>query len=405
MNSTWTATCVYVTAVLLHVCFVNSIAEAEPLLDSTPAFRIPPQPLPSALAQFSEQCGVQVTSSAALVEQKPSKGVAGRIDARAALKKLLEGTGLEFEVIDGETVVIVPARVKAAPRPTEQPLTDVKNERGISEGHEVLVTGSHIRTTRSSASPVFSFDQQDFLDSGTTSIQAFMRTVPQNFNGGRTEASAAVSDYRHGGRDNLTQGSGINIRGLGNESTLVLLNGRRLAPGGFGAFYDVSTIPLSAVERIDVLADGSSAIYGSDAIGGVVNIILRNKFDGAQTTLGYGGVTHGDLRELTANQLFGTELDRGSILLNLDYAHRDPLRAKDRNFAHRIWTGSNDLLPEERRLSGLISAHQEITSTLRVSLDAYATDREADSDHSPVGLNNQMHTQAETKHVGGTAWS
>lgn len=389
-----------VALTLLCILSTKSIVAAELLLTRTAPFAIPAQPLPSALAQYSEQSGVQVTSSSDLIEKKPSTGVAGRTDAQTALKKILEGTDLTFEVIDSDSVIIVPAKTRVQPVATQKALSSANRGQHLSED-EVIVTGSHIRGTRASASTVLSFTQLDFAASGATSIQAFMRTIPQAFNGGRSEASAAVRDYRNGGRDNLTQGAGINIRGLGNESTLVLLNGRRMAPGGFGSFYDVSSIALSAVERIDVLPDGSSAIYGSDAIGGVVNIILRNSFDGVESTVGYGSVTEGDMREFTAGQLLGTKWNRGSVLLNLDYLHRDELRARDRDFG--VWKGNTDLLPQEKRLSALVSAKQDLASSLRLSLDAYVTDRDTETDTGTYWVANQIHVDAESVHVGGTA--
>ena len=79
------------------------------------------------------------------------------------------------------------------------------------------------------------------------------------------------------GADPTEHGAGLNLRGLGQRATLVLVNGRRLAPSGAGSFVDVSLIPLSAVERVEILTDGASAIYGSDAVGGVVNFILRRR--------------------------------------------------------------------------------------------------------------------------------
>src|SRR5262249_36335468 len=91
--------------------------------------------------------------------------------------------------------------------------------------------------------------------------------------------------------------NGIDLRGLGVGTSLVLLNGRRLPLASQGQTVDVSLIPLSAIGRIEVLTDGSSAIYGADAIGGVVNFELRRGLNGSETQFDYGGVTDGGLRE------------------------------------------------------------------------------------------------------------
>src|SRR3546814_15030349 len=107
--------------------------------------------------------------------------------------------------------------------------------------------------------------------------------LPQTFTGGSSETASAVVSTRNGSEYNVAYGAGVNLRGLGTESTLILLNGRRLAPGGFGNFTDMSLVPLGALKRIEVVPDGASAIYGSDAVGGVVTLFLRDAFDGAET--------------------------------------------------------------------------------------------------------------------------
>jgi len=121
--------------------------------------------------------------------------------------------------------------------------------------------------------------------------------IPQNFNGGASE-STVISVTGGGNAVNTVAGTGVNLRGLGNDSTLVLVNGHRVAPGNlFGNFVDISSIPLYAVERVEVVTDGASAIYGSDAVGGVVNIILGRNLDGAETRARYGRVTNGSTHE------------------------------------------------------------------------------------------------------------
>jgi outer membrane cobalamin receptor len=98
----------------------------------------------------------------------------------------------------------------------------------------------------------------------------------------------------------------VNLRGLGADATLVLINGRRMAGAGLmGDFADVSMIPVSAVARIEVLTDGASALYGSDAVGGVVNIVMRDRYDGAETRARLGGSTRGDLGQYQLAQTLG----------------------------------------------------------------------------------------------------
>jgi outer membrane receptor protein involved in Fe transport len=140
----------------------------------------------------------------------------------------------------------------------------------------------------------------------------------------------------------LLQGSSINLRGLGADSTLVLINGRRVSTTGTsnGQFVDVSTIPVAAIERVEVLTDGASAIYGSDAIGGVVNFILRDDFNGAETSIRYGAAYDGEAAELNASQVLGWSNDRARLLAVYDHYRRDPLANADRDFA-----ANSDLRP------------------------------------------------------------
>jgi iron complex outermembrane recepter protein len=134
--------------------------------------------------------------------------------------------------------------------------------------------------------------------------------------------------------------AGISLRGLGQKSTLVLLNGRRMAAYGFAqnlqdTYVDLNTIPSSAVERIEVLKDGASAVYGSDAIGGVVNVVLKSDYKGGELGASFGTSTEGGMDEtrLSGAIGFGTLQDnRWNILATVDFYKRDLLRATEREF-------------------------------------------------------------------------
>ena len=138
---------------------------------------------------------------------------------------------------------------------------------------EIVVTGSHIRGAEAAGSKLIVIGRDQIDASGYGSVSGVMLTVTQNFN----RANAAVDEP---GFFNLNHGAEVRMRSLGVGTTLTLVNGQRQGASGWqGSFTDVSTIPLSAVERIEILPEGSSAMYGSDAIGGVVNIILRRDFE------------------------------------------------------------------------------------------------------------------------------
>ena len=175
---------------------------------------------------------------------------------------------------------------------------------GAETLEEVVVTGSRImRSQAETASPVLLMSREDIENTGQQNISDILRsvtaegqgTVPNSFTGGFASGASSIS-----------------LRGLGPNSTLVLLNGRRLAPYGLAddgtrVFTDLNTLPLEAVDRIEVLKDGASAVYGSDAIAGVVNVILRKTYVGANVTadIGTSYKDDGSTRRLAATYGFG----------------------------------------------------------------------------------------------------
>src|SRR3546814_6180981 len=147
-------------------------------------------------------------------------------------------------------------------QPTSEPLrhgmqTEASGDE-VAELDRIVVTGTRIRGQTGSA-PVYTFDQEDFSAAGASSVQQVLRTLPQNFTGGSSETASAVVSTRNGSEYNVAYGAGVNLRGLGTESTLILLNGRRLAPGGFGNFTDMSLVPLGALKRIEVRSEGHTS--------------------------------------------------------------------------------------------------------------------------------------------------
>jgi len=225
------------------------------------------------------------------------------------------------------------------------------------------VTGTHIRGAADTAFPITIYTREAIAASGATTLQQFIQMLPQNFNGGASE-NAIGSVTGGGNANNQVGGTGVNLRGLGNEATLVLVNGHRMAAGNVaGNFVDLSLIPLYAVDRIEVVTDGASAIYGSDAVGGVVNIILGRNLDGAETRLRYGTASDGSTRDREVGQTLGHSWDTGSGLLIYDYLDRTPLSA-----SKRAYTSSAAmpfmLLPERLRQNVYGSVDDSVTEGL-----------------------------------------
>jgi iron complex outermembrane recepter protein len=198
-------------------------------------------------------------------------------------------------------------------------------------GEEIVVTGSRIRRKDlTTPAPVTVLSREQVQASGKLSIGDFLQSLPEQGNANGTQVN-------NGGNGETR----VNLRGLGDNRTLVLLNGRRIVPVGNQVFsettVDLNTIPSSAIERIEVLKDGASAVYGSDAIGGVVNIITRKNFNGTEVSAYGGQTTHGDGRTYDTNLTLGTASDRGHILFNAEYYKQEPIFAGDRAFSsHQI---------------------------------------------------------------------
>ncbi|WP_430542181.1 TonB-dependent receptor [Xanthomonas sacchari] len=205
----------------------------------------------------------------------------------------------------------------------------------------ITVTGSNIpRTDTETPSPVQVVTRQEIDRTGKTSLAEYLQTLT---------ADGAGSIPKTFGNGFAGGGAGISLRGLGAGSTLVLLNGRRMATYGLAddgqkVFTDLSTIPLDAVERVEVLKDGASAIYGSDAIAGVVNIILRSDFQGAILRGSYGlsGDGDGDARKATLTAGTGDLASDGwNAFFSLDVGKTDAIKISDRK--DRKWIGTGDI--------------------------------------------------------------
>ncbi len=196
---------------------------------------------------------------------------------------------------------------------------------------KIEVTGSNIkRIEGESALPITIYKREDIERTGATNAADLLDKLQLN--------SGATVNISNGVGDGLTPGfAGASLRGLGPNNTLVLLNGRRLANYAFqGAAVDVNSIPLAAIERVEILKDGASAVYGTDAIGGVINFILRKDYQGVEgsyykTKTDRGG---GDNEKYTLTAGYGDlNKERFNVLLSLDKEKSDGVAAKQRDFA------------------------------------------------------------------------
>ena len=197
---------------------------------------------------------------------------------------------------------------------------------------KIEVTGSNIkRTETEGVNPVQTITRKEIERSGQATVAELLRSISAN--AGQSYNETFTNSFSPGA-------SGIALRGLSQKNTLVLLNGRRVANYGFAqnladTYVDLNAIPIAAVERIEVLKDGASAIYGSDAIAGVVNVILRKDYQGGEIGGSYGKAYEGGTAEKQANAIIGfgqPGVDRFNVLIAANYFKRDLTRYSDRDY-------------------------------------------------------------------------
>lgn len=280
--------------------------------------RLPAQPLAISLRRLGAQFGRNVSMSSDLVAGRSAPAIEGAYSFEEAVALLLRGSGL----------TAVPAGRGVAVRRAATADADGGDDAPADE--DIVVTGSRIRGAPPAGARVVTIDREDIERSGYATTQQIVQALPQNFGGGLNEGTIGFT-IRGNANANLGYGSSVNLRGLGATSTLTLIDGNRVALGGVsGMFVDLSLIPASAIERVEVLADGASAIYGSDAVAGVVNVKLRNGFEGAETRARFGSAKGFD--EWQFGQIVGAGWSSGHLALGYEYYRRGNLAASDRAY-------------------------------------------------------------------------
>ncbi len=202
----------------------------------------------------------------------------------------------------------------------------------------IEVTGSRIpKADVETAQPIITLSREDIQQQGFNSVADILQNLT-------SAGSPAISrsDALSSGED--VGGYYIDLRNLGAGRTLVLLNGKRLGVTTSGA-QDLSQIPMSAIERIDVLKDGASSIYGSDAIAGVVNVITRRNFEGAEANAYLGTFDEGDGTKQSYDFTIGTQSDRSGIIFSAEYTKEEPVFGGDRSFSSSGNAGNQEKYP------------------------------------------------------------
>ncbi|MEM8935771.1 MAG: TonB-dependent receptor [Pseudomonadota bacterium] len=359
-----------------------SVVRAEPAAPSIRYFNIPPSDLASALDAFVKQTDLEIIYASSDVDGAVAKGVQGDYSAPVALRMLIGETGLAVSETDDGVFVVKRASLQDTAIRLE--ITEQADQSSVDNqrGDEMIVTGTNIRSVKNASFPLQVFDDETILATGAATPQDFIRTLPINLDYSVSTAGGLAGESAGLGGASAA----VDLRGLGPSATLTLVNGRRLT-AGFG-FVDISMLPLIAVDRIDVMPDGGSAVYGSDAIAGAVNFSLRNSTNGPVSWLRFGGVTEGGYQELQASQMIGSQNESSEFFAVYEFLKTNALDANDREFAVDV-ADPTDLFPRKRQHSIAASVRKDVTS--RLSLSAYgsfadrSTDRNLSSDVSGVG--------------------
>ncbi|MGB6449410.1 MAG: TonB-dependent receptor [Steroidobacteraceae bacterium] len=363
------------------------------------AFDLPAQPLADSLRAVASETHINIVFDPAVVAGITARPLMATATARQAIARLLTRTGLKYVAVGESTIRIArivardstgagseappaagqdgPSDTQSGSQSSESPSTTEQSgppsaagKTPAAELSEVVVTGTRIVGT-TPTSPVLTLDRTAIDESGYSSIGQLLLTLPENFSGGQ---NPGVIGARGNNQFSISGASSANLFGLGADSTLTLVDGHRLAYDGYQNGVDLSLIPLAAVDRVEIMTDGGSAIYGSDAVAGVVNVILKQNYDGVTADARYGDVTSGQAGQAQYSVLAGHNWESGNVVVAYEYSHDDPLYASERPFSLGAEQPTT-LFPELNRDSVFLSAHQSLSDWATASLDALYTSR------------------------------
>ena len=314
----------FIRGLLLLACLSPAFALAQ---QQTAQINIPAGSLVSGLDALARQTGVQFVYSADQLAGLTTHGAHGNLSAQQALTDLLAGTGYSAHRDASGAMVIV--KTPAAPATPATSARAPAAEAPARTLQEVVVTGSRIpRSQIEGPAPVVTITAQDIAQRGFANVPDLMTSLTQNL--GALDNNQYTDGFSPGAQ-------AVDLRGLGPNHTLVLVNGRRIADfpqayGGNSNFTDISSIPTSLIERVEILSGSASAVYGSDAISGVINFILKKKADG--TTIDYraGGTQHGGGGSQRLDITTGFSKGKFDAVFGLELVDEHPLWAFQRSY-------------------------------------------------------------------------
>ena len=290
----------------------------------------------TALIELGELAGIQVAVQSGVSRQIELGPIRGRYTVTEALDSMLKDTGLAYRFgANGSVAIGVAQAVEGESTAGGGGGTSAAAEAEEDEDVEtMIVTGSRLeRQPGQIDRQVTVYDRGEIEASGVTTVEEFMRRLPQSFNAPTSNGAAFSGSF--GSTGNYFAAAGVNLRGLGERATLILIDGKRTARGGvLGEATDINQIPLTMIERIEVIFDGASAIYGADAVGGVVNVITRKDYEGIDLGIVHSRPQAGGAAESRVS-FGGThswgDAQKGSVTLSYEYLTRDALNGDDRD--------------------------------------------------------------------------
>lgn len=333
-------------------------------------FDVPAGDLASALDTYIRQSGVQLIYKVDDLKGKTTEGVHGNLPPEEALTKLLANSGLQVGRTANGSIAI-----------GKRPQGEAAASGAVAdEPTEVTVTGTRIRGTKV-ASLVIKRTREQARDEGQNTMGDVIAAIPQNFGGGQNPGVSPAVPEANG--YNYGSGNALNLRGLGADATLTLLNGHRMPYSATLQSIDVAAIPLVALDRIEVMPDGASALYGSDAVGGVANVILRKDYNGLLTSARFGGSTDGGNVQQQYDVLGGRIWSSGGFMFAYEFGETSPVYAKDRSYTKTTVPGTI-VYPGSIHHSLTFNGHQDLTDRLHASLDVVLNTRRSDQ-YYPLG--------------------
>lgn len=314
-------TFVTATATSLVVC-ISLLAAPQVLAqaDATHEFVIAAQPLDAALKAFAQQAQREIFFTPELTRGKQTRGINGRLQDLAALNSLLDGTGLSYTITQSNAILLRPVNEAGESR-SGASLNSTAADNGSGDLGEVVITGSRVITDgNNSPTPVTVIAADDIKTVQPTTIADGLNLMPV-FSGSRTPTSNPLTTGGAGGGSAAS--NQLNLRNVGSLRTLVLFDGQRVPPTLINGNVDVDMIPQMLLKRVDMVTGGVSAVYGSDAVTGVVNFITDTHFNGIKANAQYGVSEYSDNKQYNFGVAFGTDIAGGIGHFEGSYEYRD----------------------------------------------------------------------------------